>query len=168
MKKLFLFSLALSFVSIALAQNNINEEKPVYLRFPTVPKFTVYKAPDSTVFTRENLKKNKPVIVFVFSPECGHCQHETELMIKNMNKLKNYQILMVTYLPYNEMIEFYNNYKLNRFPNITVGRDAAFFFPVFYKVRNFPSFYIYDKKGNFKQFLEGDVAIDKILDALKS
>lgn len=168
MKKLLLFSLAFSFVASALAQNNSSEEKPVYLRFPTVPQFTVYKAPDSTAFTRENLKRNRPVIIFVFSPECGHCQHETEMMIKNMEKLKGTQILMVTYLPYNEMIDFYNNYKLNRFSNITVARDAAFFFPVYFKVKNFPSFYIYDKKGDFKQFLEGDVAIDKIMDALKS
>ncbi len=168
MKKLLFFLCAWLLAASASAQNNTNEEKPVYLRFPTVPQFTVFKAPDSTKFTREDLKRNKPTIIFVFSPECGHCQHETEMMIKNMDKLKGLQILMVTYLPYNEMIDFYNNYKLSRFSNITVARDAAFFFPVYYKVRNFPSFYIYDKKGNFKQFLEGDISIDKIVDALKS
>lgn len=167
MKHLFLFSFLAIFAVTTFAQNNI-EETPVYLRFPTVPQFSVFKAPDSSLFTRSDLKKNKPVIFFVFSPECGHCQHETELMIKNIDKLKGVQILMVTYLPYNEMIDFYNNYKLNRFSNITVARDAAFFFPVYFKVKNFPSFYIYDKRGNFRQFLEGDVGIDKILNALKS
>ena len=167
MKHLFLFSFLAIFAVTTFAQNN-NEETPVYLRFPTVPQFSVFKAPDSSLFTRSDLKKNKPVIIFVFSPECGHCQHETELMIKNIDKLKGVQILMVTYLPYNEMIDFYNNYKLNRFSNITVARDAAFFFPVYFKVKNFPSFYIYDKRGNFRQFLEGDVGIDKILNALKS
>lgn len=167
MKQLILFTLAIFFVAKSMAQST-SEEQPVYLRFPTVPQFTVFKAPDSTAFTREDLKKNKPVIFFIFSPECGHCQHETEMMIRHMDKLKDVQILMVTYLPYNEMMDFYNNYKLNRFPNITVARDAAFFFPVYFKVKNFPSFYIYDKKRNFKEFLEGDVAIDKILKALKS
>ena len=85
-----------------------------------------------------------------------------------MDKLKDVQILMFTYLPYNEMMDFYKNYRLNRFKNITVARDAAFFFPVYFKVKNFPSFYIYDKNRNFKKFLEGDVSVDKIIQALKS
>lgn len=166
MKKTILF-LFFSFGFITLFAQQTNVEQPVYLRFPTIPTFTVYKAPDSTAFTRENLKRKGPVIFFVFSPECGHCQRATQMITKNIEFFKNTEIVMVTYLPYNEMMDFYKKFQLSKFSNITVARDASFFFPTFYRIKNFPSYYIYDKKGNFKKFLEGDVTMDDILAAIK-
>ena len=47
---------------------------PVYLRFPVIPQFTVYKAPDSTAFSRDDLQKKEPVVFMIFSPDCEHCQ----------------------------------------------------------------------------------------------
>ena len=138
----------------------------VYLRFPTIPSFTVYKAPDSTAFTRNNLKEKKETVFMIFSPDCEHCQHETEALLKDIDKLKNTQIIMITYLPYEEMITFYKNYKIANYPQITMARDSKFFFPVFFKVRNLPSIFVYDKKGNFKKNFEGNVKIDSIAEAL--
>lgn len=138
----------------------------IYLRFPVIPKFTVFKAPDSTAFSREDLHKNKPVVFMIFSPDCEHCQHETEALLANMDKFKNAQIVMVTYLPYNEMIDFYKNYKIADYPQIVMARDTQFFFPVFFKVRNLPSIFVYDKKGNFEKNFEGSVKIDSIAEAL--
>lgn len=66
---------------------------------------------------------------------------------------------MITHLPYSEMIAFYKQYKIANYPQITMARDTKFFFPVFFKVQNFPSFYIYDKKGNFKKAFEGSVNV---------
>ncbi|MEO8569823.1 MAG: redoxin domain-containing protein [Ginsengibacter sp.] len=143
-----------------------DNETPVYLRFPTIPKFTVYKAPDSTAFSRENLQKKKPVLFMVFSPDCEHCQHETEELLANIKKFKNTQIVMITYLPYEEMIAFYKNYKIANYPQITMARDTKFFFPVFFKVKNLPSVFLYDKKGDFKKAFEGSVKIDDITSAL--
>lgn len=165
-KKLFLLSLSLMMFTGAFAQEAAYEQ-PVYLRFPTVPAFTIYRAPDSTAFTRDKIRKKKQVMFFIFSPDCGHCNTATQMMLRNMDKLKDVQIMMVTYLPYEDMFKFYREYQLWRYPNITVGRDGNFFFPSFFKVKNFPSFYIYDKKGNFQKFLEGDVPAEALLEALK-
>lgn len=166
LNKYFLLPIAFLFSLQAFCQSAGTEDnRPVYLRYPTVPLFTVYQAPDSTAFTRDNLKK-KPTIFFIFSPECGHCKHETEMMLKNINKLKHVQILMITYFPYEEMMDFYKAYNIKDYPQITMARDPKFFFPTYFQVKNFPSFYIYDKKGNFKEFLEGDIKIDTLLNAL--
>jgi cytochrome oxidase Cu insertion factor (SCO1/SenC/PrrC family) len=148
------------------SQTTTTEDEPVYLRFPAIPQFTVYKAPDSTAFTRENLKKRTPVIFFYFSPDCSHCQHETESLIKNIKKFKNTQILMITHLPYSEMMAFYKEYKIANYPQITMARDTKYFFPVFFKVRNFPSIYVYDKNGNFKKAFEGSVNVVDIAEEL--
>ncbi|MDQ6755335.1 MAG: redoxin domain-containing protein [Bacteroidota bacterium] len=143
-----------------------DSSQPVYLRFPTIPLFTIYKASDSTAFTRDDLQKKKPTVFIIFSPDCEHCQHETEALIKNINKFKDVQIVMVDYLPHEEMVKFYNNYKIANYPEITMGRDAKFFFPIFFHVESLPAIYVYDKKGKFKQAFQGSVKIDKIADAL--
>ena len=160
MKKIFALPVLLFLSIVAFSQED--STLPVYQRFPTVPQFTVFKAPDSTSFTRNDLKKNKPVVFMIFSPDCEHCQHETEKLLANIDKFKHAQIVMITYLPYNEMIAFYKNYKIANYPQITMARDTKFFFPVFFKVRNLPSIYVYDKKGNFKKNFEGSVDTDLI------
>lgn len=163
MKKLF-FSLAIcAFFNSVFSQADTT---PVYLRFPTIPQFTINKAPDSSVFTKDNLDKNKETLFILFSPDCQHCQHETESLLANFDKFKKTQIIMVTHLPYEEMIKFYKDYKIAGYPEIIMGRDPKYVLPVFFKLRNFPSIYVYDKKGKFKKSFEGSVAIDKVAEAL--
>lgn len=164
MKRFFLAAVTFLITQFAFAQ--ADSTKPIYLRFPTLPQFTIYKASDSTTFTREDLKKRKPTVFIIFSPDCEHCQHETEALIANIDKFKNAQIVMVEYLSYDEMKKFYINYKIENYPNITMGRDAKFFLPVFFKVESLPAIYVYDKKGNFKQSFSGSVKMDKIAAAL--
>ncbi len=138
---------------------------PVFKRFPYIPEFSINKAPDSSVFTREKLKR-KPSVFIIFSPDCEHCQIETAGLLLNINKLGKTQIIMVTYLPYEEMIKFYKEYKIANYPVITMGRDAKFFFPIFFRVRNLPSIFVYDKEGKLKESFEGVVDVNKIADAL--
>lgn len=149
--------------SLSLFSQSTDTEKPVYLRFPTIPEFTVFKAPDSTAFTRKDLNKRKSTVFIIFSPDCEHCQRETEMITQNIHEFKNTQIVMITYLPYEEMISFYKTYKIASYPQIVMARDTKFFFPVFFKVRNLPSIFIYDKKGNFKKSFEGDVKVQTIV-----
>lgn len=152
-----LLNFGIAFTSLAQTDST----KSVYLRFPNIPAFTIYKAADSTAFTRENLKK-KPSVFIIFSPDCEHCQHETESLIANINKFKNSQIIMVTYLPHAEMVKFYHDYKISKYPEIIMGRDPKYFFPIFFSVRNLPAIFVYDKKGKFKKSFEGSVSVDKI------
>ncbi|MEO8765625.1 MAG: thioredoxin, partial [Ginsengibacter sp.] len=144
----------------------LDSTAPAYLRFPVIPQFTVFKAPDSTAFSRDNLQKKKPVVFMIFSPECEHCQRETDTLLAHIDKMKDAQIVMITYLPYEEMIQFYKKYKIADYPQITMARDTKFFFPVFFKVRNLPSIYVYDKKGDFRKNFEGSVKIDSVSELL--
>ena len=163
-----IFLLGVSFIIGIQAFSQSDTTAPIYIRYPEVPKFTIDKASDSTGFTRDDLKKHEPVVFMIFSPECEHCQHETEKLLANIDKFKdkNVQIVMVTYLPYDSMAGFYKKYKIADYPEITMGRDGKFFFPVFFKVRNLPSFYVYDKKGKFIKSFEGSVNTDLITDLL--
>lgn len=167
MKRVFILTIGLFIAQVSFSQAAESDTtKPVYLRFPTIPQFTIYKASDSTKFTREDLEKRKPTVFIIFSPDCEHCQHETEALIANIDKFKHAQIVMVEYLSHEQMVKFYKDYKIENYPNIIMGRDPKYFLPLFFKVESLPAIYVYDKKGKFKQAFSGSVKMDKIAAAL--
>lgn len=142
-------------------------QTPAYIKNPALPAFTLYKAPDSTVFTNKNLSPKKPTLIIVFSPECSHCQHETTVLTENISRFKNVQILMTTWLPYAEMIKFYKNYKIADYPQITMAWDNKFFFLPYYKVQTFPTFILYDKNGKYIKSFPGEAKMDDLEQAFK-
>ncbi len=73
---------------------------------------------------------------------------------------------MITYQPYREMVKFYKDYNIAAYSQIIMGRDTKFFFPIFFRVQNLPSIFVYNKKGQFKKAFEGSVNIDKIAQEL--
>ncbi len=161
MKKwLFLFSTIISF-QWAAAQNEA--DTPAYMRFPTIPPIELMQ-PDSTPLTKEKLKQ-QPTILMYFSPSCDHCQHQWEDMVKHMDELKKYQIIMATYQPFEEMVEFYNSQKIATYPNIKMGRDTKFIIPPFYRIQTLPYQALYDKKGKLVTTFGGNVKIDTMIKA---
>jgi len=167
LKKIFILILALFITHVSFSQEAQDDTtKPVYLRFPVIPQFTIYKASDSTKFTRDHLQKRKSTVFIIFSPDCEHCQHETEALIADIEKFKDAQIVMVEYLSFEQMKKFYEDYKIANYPNIIMGRDAQYYLPLFFKVESLPAIYVYDKKGKFKQAFSGSVKMDKIAAAL--
>lgn len=165
MKVIFttLFSVLISLSSTAQTDS---APKPLYIQFPNIPPFSIMKAPDSTKFTKADLKKRKPVILIIFSPDCEHCQHETREIIKHMDLFKKAQIVMCTPLDYNYILPFYNEYNLAKYSNITVGRDGSYILGTFFSVRNFPSIFVYNKKGEFVKAFDGSVPVEKVAEAL--
>jgi cytochrome oxidase Cu insertion factor (SCO1/SenC/PrrC family) len=163
MNKTILFFILFSIGKIATAQTDTSL---LYLKFPTVAPFTIIKVPDSTKFTKADLKKKKAVLIMGFSPDCEHCQHETEQLLAHIDLFKKVQIVMITPLDYKYILEFYNKYELAKYPNITIGRDPIWFIGNFYGIKNFPAIYLYNKKGKFVQAFDGSVPVEKIADAL--
>ena len=102
----------------------------------------------------------------VFSPDCEHCQEETKELTAKMKLFKKAQIIMVSPLDYGYMKKFYTDYKIADHPTITMGRDPGYFFGTFYKVRSFPSIFVYDKKGNFVKSFTGLTPVEEIAAAL--
>ena len=143
----------------------VDSTTPVYLRFPTLPEFTVYKAPDSSLFSRDDLQK-KPTVFILFSPDCEHCQHETAELIKNIDQFKKVQILMVTYMPYDSMMAFYRHYNIAAYPNIIMARDSKYILPIFFDLKQLPSIFIYNKKGKLKKAFSGSTEIKSIIEEL--
>lgn len=140
------------------------EPEPTYKRFPTLPPLILLLPDSSTIITEKDLKKEVPVFFILFSPDCEHCQKETEELIDNIEKIKEIQIVMATMLPFSKMKAFYEQYQLNRFSNIIVGWDKTYILPPFYRVKTLPFLAFYDKKGKLIDALEGALPVNKVLE----
>lgn len=139
---------------------------PIYKRFPDVPPFSITKVPDSLKFTKDDLKKRRATVIMIFSPDCSHCKLATKDLIEHIDLFKKAQIIMVSSLDFDLIKKFYEEYKIADQPNITMGRDGTYFLGTFYKIHNFPSIFVYNKKGKFVEFFEGDVKMEKIAASL--
>ncbi len=150
----------------AFAQATTDTTAP-YKRFPTVPPFKLLETDSVSLFTKDNLKKNKPVLVILFNPECDHCKHETEEIIKHIDELKKIQIVMATMAQYAQMKDFYVKFKLDEYKNIQVGQDFQYLLPSFYRIHSLPYLAMYDKKGNLLQTFEGSMKIEDLITVFK-
>lgn len=162
--RLITFLLAISSVVLAHAQDD--SLNAPYRRNPGIPPFDLLKVDSSTHLTKADINVHKKTIIMFFSPECSHCQHQTEDMIAAIDSLKDIQIVMATYQPFEEMVEFNKKYGLEKYKNIKLGRDSKYFMPPFYRMRSLPHLALYDKDKYITGF-EGNQKISTILQAFE-
>lgn len=144
-----------------------NSIEAAYKRFPTLPPIQLLLGDSTTKFSKDDISKKKPVLVMLFSPECSHCQHTAEEMLKKKDEIKDIQIVMATMLGLTEMNEFVEKYKLNTLKNVVVGKDIYYLLPPFYDIKNLPFMAFYTKKGNLISVFEGAMPLDKVLQIFK-
>ena len=161
MKKWVLFFLMLTASLTSFAQ--VDSTTPPYKKFPTLPPIQLLLGDSTTKFTKENLPQKKPVLIMLFSPDCSHCQHEAEELSAHKEKMKNIQVVMITFHPLWQMNEFVEKYKLKELKNVVVGKDLYLVLPSFYSVHNLPFHALYDKKGALISAFEGSMEISKML-----
>lgn len=156
MKYLFTV-LFIAFAIISKAQ------QPLYLQQKTPPPSVLLLTDSATKWNlKAKLQKDKPLFLIFFSPECDHCKHETEALIKNIDKFKGIQIVMATTMPFGEMKKFADHYKLLSH-GITVGRDIAYVIPPYYEMKSLPYLAFYDKNKKLISTFEGSMGIPSIL-----
>ena len=163
MKRLFLFFLLSVTGQLLFAQVDTSL---LYLRFPVVPPFSITKVPDSIKFVKDDLKRKTATIIMVFSPDCEHCQHETNELLAHIDLFKNTQIIMASPIDFAAIKKFYIDYRIADYPNIIMGRDPSYFLGTFFHIRSFPALFVYDKKGNFVKAFDGSVPVERVAQEL--
>ena len=161
MKRIFLLGLLLACMQVSFSQNDTT--KAPYLRFPGFPPVKLLMSDSSSYFTKASLNKKSAVMLMMFNPQCEHCQHETEALVKNIDKFKNIQIVMTTFMPFDSMMAFREKYKLAAYKNIFVTQDTHYFLPVYYQITNLPFLAFYNKKKELISVFEGSMPIEKVL-----
>ncbi|NOT50506.1 MAG: redoxin domain-containing protein [Chitinophagaceae bacterium] len=161
MKKrpLLLVSLIISITTLS----QTDSIQPPYKKFPNFPPVKLLLVDSTTGTIKDDLPKKKAVMLMLFSPDCDHCQHETEEIVKNIEKFEKVTIVMITTRPYADMMAFRERYGLAQYKNIIMGQDPQFFLFSFYNVRNLPFLAFYDKKGELISVFAGSMPMEKVL-----
>jgi thiol-disulfide isomerase/thioredoxin len=127
-----------------------------------MPSFDLLLPDSITHLNTNNIPIGKPVVLFYFGPYCPYSRAEMEDIISNIDKLKSLHFYIFTSFPFQDMKKFYDYYKLNNYPNITIGTDTANYFGRYYKAPGYPFLAIYDKKKHLKEAILGKSDIDLI------
>ncbi len=166
LKKLLFLSATMVFFLAAKAQQ-ADATGVTLQNIQSLPAFEMMAAPDSTIYSSEQLKKNKPVIMMFFNPDCDHCQRETKELLAYKEELKDIQIVMVSSLSFTSIKDFYKEYNIASMPGVSMGQDINYALRLKFRPTNFPGIYVYDANRKLVKVYAGNVAVPTILDALK-
>lgn len=116
-------------------------------KIQNIPPYKVLSAPDSAYKTPANLKKDQPVMVVYFSPDCSHCQHLMYEMKGQMKDFSKIQVVMITPVDYKMVKGFYRDFGISQYPNFTVGTEGYSYQVLkYYNVKMTPYIAIYNHK----------------------
>jgi len=159
MKKLFfLINIIIISAGCSHAQTSSIENIPPYHILNT----------DSVYVTPAALKKNKPVMIIYFSPDCNHCQRLMYDMKPKMKAFKKLQMVMITWVQYKAIKKFYRDFGLSAYPNITVGTEGyTYLVQKYYHVINTPYIAFYDGKGKLVKTFDKEPKLDELVKTAK-
>lgn len=119
------------------------------------------------VFKAANVKKNVPVMLVYFAPDCDHCQHFSKDLLLNASLIKGKQVIMVTYFKLEDLVQFDKEYKLSANPNIRIGTEGTkFIVRKYYNIQQFPYIVMYNSNGLEATRFTTDVPFETIKTAL--
>ncbi|MEP6951732.1 MAG: redoxin domain-containing protein [Ginsengibacter sp.] len=155
----FSIALLIGFLVILLSTKNVVAQ--------SFPSFSM-QLTNGKLFSAKDLPQGKPVIIIYFAPDCEHCQKLMNIIFKRIRDFKKAQIVMATFKPVSEVVEFEKSYQTAKYPNIKVGIEVpVFFFRTYYDVENTPFTVLYDKHRKLVISYKKETPVDDLLKHLK-
>jgi len=131
-----------------------------------LPSFNLLLLDSTTTFNTAKIPEGKPFVLVYFSPDCEHCQQETEQILAKMDSLNKTKFYFFSVEPFGRIKAFHKYYHLSNYPNITMGRDYTFFFPIHFKANSVPWVLIYNKRKRLERVYEGGLTPTKLIQAM--
>lgn len=114
-----------------------------------IPPFKLVLS-NGSFFSAEDVKKNRPVVLIYFAPDCGHCKTLMSAFFKRVTDFAKAEVIMITYKPLKEVAAFIREYRIMNFQNITVGTEIPTYFTRYYfNLSNTPFTALYNKRKEF-------------------
>lgn len=160
MKKIYLFLCLLIAAGCTQAQTlGANSGIPPYHILTT----------DSVYVTPANLKKNKPVMLIYFAPDCGHCQHLMYDLKPQLKNLQDMQIVLITFVTQLKAIQvFQRDFDLAKYHNIIIGTEGyTYLVQKYFQIKNTPFIAIYDRNGKISKTYDKVPTIPVLIAAAK-
>lgn len=134
---------------------------------PVIAPYKMQKL-DNTWTTPADLKKNKPVMLIYFAPDCSHCQKLIYDMKPVMRSFKDIQVIMITFTDIRMVKTFSDDYGLAAYPNFVLGTEGyTYTVQKYYQLKTTPYIAIYGKDGHLVQAFEKVPKIPDLVAAVK-
>ena len=135
-----------------------------YFAKPALPSFDIVVLKDTlSIYNTASIKKGTPVVFFYFSPECDHCQFQTDSILTNMDSLRNVKFYFLSNDSMNLVKEFSKSRNMDKYDNVLVGIDMKGYYLKHYTPKSTPSVAIFDKKQQLKYMLDGGTDIHTLI-----
>lgn len=132
----------------------INESEKIAQSLDLLPALEASRI-DGNDFSSSHLSQEKPVLLFLFEPDCGYCQKEGLMLEKDQRLLTNVEVIMLSSAPVQHIEQFALKYNLQELPNFHfVHQQEADIAQTFGPVV-LPTIYIYDQNKILIQKVEG-------------
>lgn len=171
MKKLNLIILILVLVGGTayinlLANNEPPVQKPEIAAPSSLPDFILKDIKGNAVSIHQ-LAGTKPTLFIYFSSTCHLCQDELGAISKRIEEFKDYNVILTTVQPIDEMIGFVNGLGIKDKSYVHFLLDAEMEVASFYQIRSVPSIYLYNKEKKLVAEYVGITDLDLLLENLR-
>ncbi len=144
------------------SQNKALEETPVLTAPNTLPDFTL-NGINGKANSIHALAGNKPTLFIYFSSTCHLCQDELGAISKRIAEFKDYNLILATVQPIEEMIGFVNSLGIKDKAYVHFLLDAEMKVASFYQIKSVPSIYCYNSEKKLVAEYVGMTEIDLLL-----
>ncbi len=116
--------------------------------------------PNGNTFSVEDIKKNKPVVLIYFAPDCDHCKLLMKDFFTRVNDFSGAEVIMISYKPLKDLVRFVNTYNVGNYPNIKVGMELpVYFIRYYFNLTNTPFTALYNKKMQLVHYWQKETAV---------
>jgi len=142
--------------------HKIVQKDVIAQRIKSIPKFSFFNVLNKDIFTNDSIKKGKPCLIVYFNPDCEFCQHEAKQLSTDIQKFRDDQILMISYVKIGKILKFRKDYHLQN-KNITFLKDSNFQFFDDFGEASIPSIFIYNKDRRLTHHFIGETKMEALL-----
>jgi hypothetical protein len=115
-------------------------------------------------YKSSDLRKDQPLMLIYFDPTCEHCHAFISELIRKINLFKDIQIVMITYVPPDQVKSYMAGSGLGKQPGIKVGTEGTtFVVRYFYDIVQFPYVALHKKDGTLISTWESKVPDPEVL-----
>lgn len=145
--------------------SKINHKNEVAQNIKTVPVFS-YENIKGGIFTNKDLKEI-PTLFIYFNSECEYCNEETQMIKKNGEKLKDFQLVFISFEKSDLIKAFATKYQLTTYDNVHFLSDTKASFATTFDVQSLPCLVLYDKNQHLIEKIKGQTKVETIVKKLQ-
>jgi len=133
-----------------------------------LPSFDIVVVDDSlSIYNTAWMGKGYPIVFIYFSPECDHCQMQTDSILNNINSFRNARFFFISTDSLRLVKEFRNKYQFEKYPNVKIGLDREGYFLRHYHPKNIPTIAIFNRNKELKFMYDGGTSMNNLIGNLK-